>query len=150
MIGCRRGRERGTSLVEFALVAPIFITLLLVVLQVAILFAQAYGVREVTRSAARWLAIHPDTTDAALMDEVRARVLPAMDPLAILAADADPPCPALSGGHCTARVAGDTLTLTVRYDLTSHLFLPPGIALGNVVVGLPTELAPQTVAVTIE
>ena len=58
----RRGaREEGAALVEFALLAPLLIVLVMGVIEFGWLFAQMNEIRHVAQEGARWGAVsHPD------------------------------------------------------------------------------------------
>lgn len=149
----RNGRvtdERGVALVEFGLAAPIFFFVLLVAFQIALILIQAYSVRNVTRETARWLAINPDTTDAALRSRVVAARMPMMDPAGFTTVSTAPGCRALSGGRCSGRQPGDPVTVTVQYDLASRLFLSPDFGFGELRVTFPTRLAPYSATAMVE
>jgi len=53
-------REEGSSLVEFALVLPIFLTLLLGMVDLGNGFNTYIGMLNATREGVNWLRIHPD------------------------------------------------------------------------------------------
>jgi Flp pilus assembly protein TadG len=56
-----RGADSGAALVEFAVVAPLLIILLLGVIEFGWLFAQMNEIRHVAQEGARWGAVsHPD------------------------------------------------------------------------------------------
>src|SRR5918994_1572860 len=57
---------RGQNMVEFALILPIFLSILLVGLQLSFIGVQYYSIIHVTRDTARWVAINPDTIDSAI------------------------------------------------------------------------------------
>jgi Flp pilus assembly protein TadG len=146
----RRNRERGQSLIEFALVAPIFVFLLLISLQLALLTLQSYSVKQVTRSTARWLAINPSSTDAAVLAHARSVAMPLMTSAGFVSVTPSPACPSLSGGVCANRGPGSIVTVEIVYDVTSSIFLPDGIHLGAFNLDFPTQLAPYQVSVLVE
>ena len=137
-------------LLEFALAVPIFLFVLLGGLQLAIIAMQDYNVRQVTRETARWLAIHPDTTDAAVLAHARAIAMAGMRPESFSSVVATPACAALSGGRCSGRDAGSTVSVEIRYSLTQNLFLPTSFGLGSARFAFPTSLPPQRVSVMVE
>src|SRR6476469_3301297 len=65
----RRGRSkpryRGQALVEFALVLPVLVILLLSIIQFAFIFAAQTGVTNAVREAARLAAVNTPTETAA-------------------------------------------------------------------------------------
>ena len=145
----RRGQE-GVALVEFALAAPIFLFVLLAALQLAVIVMQDYSLRQVTRETARWLAIHPDNTDAAVLAHARAVAMAGMRSDGFTSVIATPACPALSGGRCSGRDSGSMVSVEIRYSLTRSLFLPTSFGLGSARVSFPTDLPPQRVSVMVE
>jgi len=54
------GRERGQSTVEFALVLPLIVFVLLAIVQTAVVARDAVGVVHASREAARVAAVEPD------------------------------------------------------------------------------------------
>jgi Flp pilus assembly protein TadG len=60
-----RPRNRGQALVEFALVLPILVILLLSIIQFAFIFAAQTGVTNAVREAARLAAVNTPTVNAA-------------------------------------------------------------------------------------
>ena len=63
--GRLRPRNRGQALVEFALVLPILVILLLSIIQFAFIFAAQTGVTNAVREAARLAAVNTPTVNAA-------------------------------------------------------------------------------------
>lgn len=149
MAGVRQS-ERGTAVVEFALAMPIFIFTLLVSFQLALIITQYYGVRNIARDTARWLAINPDTDDAALRSHALGLVTPTLDPAGFVSVTSAPSCPSLSGGHCVSRQSGNIVTVTIQYDVTSKLFLPTTFGWSGLTVRLPTRLPAYSVSEMIE
>jgi Flp pilus assembly protein TadG len=140
-------RESGQAIVEMALAAPVFFFVLFASLQLAVVVWQSYSVRNVTRETARWLALHPDSTDAAVAAQARALATPILRPDDMTSVVASPSCPSLSAGRCgTGRAPGDVVTVEIEYDLANALFLPTEYA------GLtfPTRLPPYRVSVLVE
>jgi hypothetical protein len=120
-----RPGERGQAIVEMAIAGPVFFLLLFASLQLALVVLHTYNVRQVTRETARWLAIHPDTTDTAVAAQAVALRMPLMRPEAFERVTPLPSCPALAGGRCpTGRAPGDVVTVELEYDLADALFLP--------------------------
>ena len=116
---------RGQALVELALAAPLFLFLTFASLQLAVVVMHGYGVRQVTRETARWLALNPDTTDAAVAARAVELRMPAMRADAFERVTPLPACPSLTAGRCpTGRGAGEVVSVEVQYDLVDALFLP--------------------------
>jgi Flp pilus assembly protein TadG len=145
-----RRPEEGVGLVEFALVFPIFISVLLVSMQFALIMMQGYSARHVVRENARWLAINPDTTDSALLTRVRANVMPVMDPNGVISVTTTPACAALSSGRCSGRAPGDVITVSLVYDTTQAIFLPTSFGFDGLRATFPTRLPAYAVSVLVE
>jgi Flp pilus assembly protein TadG len=95
------GRERGSAVVEFALLLPIVLLVLLAVVQVGVLGRDRLVLEQAARAGARIAAV--DASDAAVEDAVRAAAT------------------ALAGDRLTVSIAregtrGSVVTITVRYD----------------------------------
>jgi hypothetical protein len=140
-------QESGQAIVEMALAAPLFFFVLFASLQLAFIVWQSYSVRHTTRETARWLALHPDSTDAQVETRARALAIPALRASDMSRIAASPPCPSLTAGRCpSGRAPGDIVTVEIEYNIANALFLPAEFA------GLrfPTELPPYRVSVLIE
>jgi hypothetical protein len=142
--------QRGVALTEFAFAAPIFFFMLMASFQFALIAMQSYSVRHVTRETARWLAIHPDTTDSGVTARARALAMPAMRSAGFVRVTATPACPSLSGGRCLGRSPGDVITVEIEYDVSESVFLPTTFGLGDMSVTFPTRLDPFRVSVLVE
>ncbi len=150
---------------------PLFVLLVLVIIQLGILFTWYYSETRMARESARWLAVHTDTTDDAFADHVQATMMPGLrgsTPTLVSTGSATAgsateyrvgrmtvrfsPClPA--GPHCTHvdRAAGATLHVQMAYDAVDVIFLPSTFQLpspgGLLSVSIPTALPAQTVYV---
>ena len=144
-----RGQD-GVALVEFALAAPIFLFVLLTGLQFALIVMQDYSVRQVARQTARWVAIHPDNTDASVTAYAKSIAMPAMRTDAYANVKVTPSCTALVAGRCSGRDAGSMVSVEVTYSLDEALFLPLEFGFGEAKVGFPTKLPPRKVSVMVE
>jgi Flp pilus assembly protein TadG len=111
--------ERGTAAVEFALVLPIVLAIVLALVQVGLLVRDRLLVESAVRSGARTAAVEPGD------EAVRAAVLraaPALDPNAV------------SVSTARAGSRGDPVTVTLTYDaairvpFVSWLF-PAGVSM---------------------
>jgi len=119
----------GQALVEFALVFPIMVGMVAVILQLAILFVSYLAIVHAGRDVGRWLAVHPDTTDAALTTYVNGD-LPSEISASHLTVSATPGCTALVAGHCALRSSGTQQKVTLTYDAASSVFLPTNFRMG--------------------
>jgi Flp pilus assembly protein TadG len=116
----RSGRnERGTAAVEFALVLPIVLAIVLALVQVGLLVRDRLLVESAVRSGARTAAVEPG--DEAVRTAVL-RAAPALDPGAV------------SVSVARTGVRGDPVTVTVDYvasirvPFVSWLF-PTGVSM---------------------
>jgi Flp pilus assembly protein TadG len=121
--------SRAQALVEFALVFPIMVGMVAVIFQLAILFVSYLAVVHAGRDVGRWLAVHPDTTDAALTAYVNGD-LPSEISSSHLTVSATPGCATLTAGHCTSRSSGAQQKVTLTYDASSSVFLPTTFRMG--------------------
>ena len=104
--------ERGQTAVEFALVAPVLIVLLLGIIQVGIAFNHYIQVTDAARAAARQ-AIVARTSGLTIAD-IQQTATSAAGGLNVTTAVADPADPTLSQ-------AGSTLTVTVTYPYSINV-----------------------------
>ena len=144
-----RRSERGQALVELALYLPFFLGFLLVCFQFAFILFAHLSVLNATRDLGRWLSVHPHTTDAQALAEIRSR-LPAEVRAADLTVTFSPSCTTLTQGKCANRPVGTTLSATLTYDASSALFLPASWSLGGLRLSFPTRLAPYTLYLAVE
>lgn len=145
----RRRTEAGQSLVELAMILPLFLFFVLVCLQLAFVYYAYLSTLNSGRDISRWLAVHANTTDAAATAAIKARLPSGMDPTKLTVA-INPACPALTQGRCPSRPVGSRLTLTLAYDASGALFLPVTWGLGTLSISLPTRLPPYTMYVAVE
>src|SRR2546429_1568133 len=61
----RRASQRGQSTVEFALVTPLFLLLVLGTIDFGVMFEQAISITEAARDAGRLASVHPTAWSAA-------------------------------------------------------------------------------------
>lgn len=119
----------GLAVVEMAFVVPVLITIVFMCLQFALVFMAYMSVLYTGRDVARWLAVHPDTTDASVVAAVAARLPTDLDSSKMTVV-VTPSCPTLdSQSRCDNRSIGTQLSLTLTYDASSVFFLPrpPGV-----------------------
>jgi Flp pilus assembly protein TadG len=117
--------ERGTTLVEFAMVVPVLILVLVATLDFARALNAYVTIANASRDGARYAIVHPDAENAAIRDHVVARIVP-LDPRA--------------------------LTVKVRYDRNDRSgFQPWPSARPGVPPGVrPSSPAPREISVTVE
>ena len=115
----RKGREKGAALVEFALLAPLLIILVMGVIEFGWLFAQMNEIRHVAQEGARWGAVsHPDIDGSGSADwgDLAARACGAANLPSGTSVD-------VSGTYSGA-AKGDTATVTVTATVQSLSNLP--------------------------
>jgi Flp pilus assembly protein TadG len=124
MIRRLRG-ERGQTLVEFALVLPVLLLLLLGIIQVGLFIFTQVDVRQATRAGARTLiTLRNDSNAAQEVDNaITSSVNPEVDTGKLLAGISFSPVPP-SGGWAP----GTTVTLTVTYPQSLNVM---GIGISN-------------------
>jgi hypothetical protein len=113
----RRSGARGQTAVEFALVIPLFLLLMLGVVQMVIIGGAALAVNQAAISCARYASLNPsasqETLDSYLSDTASPRINDSgLQPLAISPA-------------AVPRTTGSAVTVTVSYKLQNKLFLGP-------------------------
>jgi Flp pilus assembly protein TadG len=142
-------RDGGQSMVELALVIPLWAIFAFACFQFAVLFLAQVSLMKSGRDAGRWLAVHPHTLDSDTMAAVGSRLPPNLR-AANLSISFSPTCTTLTAGRCPNRAPGQQISLTLSYDARSLVFLPPTIGFGDLVVRIPTALSPYTVYVAAE
>lgn len=75
MIGCRNiiGDKRGAALIEFALLAPLFIGFIFAVTQVGLVFYANTGLRHAVSEGARLAQLYPRPTNTQIIARVNER-----------------------------------------------------------------------------
>jgi Flp pilus assembly protein TadG len=118
----RRLRERGQSMVEFAIVAQVFFLLVMAVYQVGIAYFDKLSLEQATRDAARKGVVNrslaPAQIQQAAIDEGK-RAAGHLDPARLSFTVTSTPNPDVVG-DTTAWDQGDVLTVTSQYpyDIT--------------------------------
>jgi TadE-like protein len=133
----RRGLDRAQAMVEFALIAPLVLVLLLVGVQFAIIGAAALGLGQANYQAARYAAVNPTANQSAVQS--------------FMLSVASPLISAESGKYVTTNVSpappctfGNTVTVSLSFDV-SHLVVLPNPFLG--MLTFPTALSSTESAV---
>jgi Flp pilus assembly protein TadG len=117
----RRDRSRGQSLVEFAVVFPIFILVLFGVIEFGFMLYSQMTVSNAAREAARVSVVDPDPCSIQDLANATARAAASglnATYLTVTGAVASTGSPA----NCTTAKQGDSVTVTVQY--TYHTFFP--------------------------
>ncbi|WP_415854586.1 TadE family protein [Sinomonas sp. G460-2] len=103
MNGSKNPRERGAVAVEFALVAPLFLAILVAIIEFSNFFRVQISVTQAAREAARAMAISNDQTAA---KAAAAAASPGIDPSGFSYA--------FSPSSCSS---GQTVQVTITYSL---------------------------------
>ncbi|MCC7107087.1 MAG: pilus assembly protein [Chloroflexi bacterium] len=144
---------RGQALVELAFLIPFVTVFVMGCLQFAVLYQAEISVVNATRDLARWLAVHPNTTDAVATAALQSR-LPANLQAAQLTITMNPPCNTIdASGKCVStptRSPGNDLAVTLQYNASNIVFLPTTFQVGNVSLNIPTTLPAYTIHVSCE
>ncbi len=124
--GIGRGRRRGVAFLEFAFVMPILLALLLNMVQYGLLAQATEIVTNLSREGARFASQGAGTPDSRTIDYLKGEI--ALTPLA--SKNSGDPAQDFtititpSDSSSPMRVAGDPITVTVTYNLSSRLFVP--------------------------
>ncbi len=124
------GMGRAQAAVEFALIAPIVILLLVVGVQLAVIGDAALGLGQVDYQGARYAAVNPSYTQS----QIQSYMISVASPL----------IGANNGSYLTTTMSpappcafGSTVTVAVSFDI-SHLVMVPNPFLG--IISFPTTL----------
>ena len=150
--GVNRASQPGQSVVEAALVALLSVAIVLVILQLSLVAAQAYSASHVARTTARWLAVRMDTIDSAVQAQATsvATGLPGMANGGLATVAVSPSCAALVSGKCPGRDTGGAITVSVTTSLVPVMFLPTTFGLPPLQFQLPTTMPAIAVTVLLE
>jgi Flp pilus assembly protein TadG len=132
----RRDGERGQSLVEMALVLPIFFLFLFGIFDFGFAFFSQMSLMNAAQEAAHAASVHPDRTTIGVISESRARASGTMLTVADLTVDA-PACVPIVSNTCNFASSngaqrGDVVRVTVHY--VYRPFFP--LLLGRAVINL--------------
>ena len=125
-IRTRRKKERGQALVEFALVAPVFLLLLMGIVDFGLGLRAWISVTNSAREGARLASVH------ATCDAIRQRVEDSSGGLVTSGSQVT-----IDPSSCSF-VTGDSATVTVQY--TYHLVTPLGGLLSMFGHGVPSSI----------
>lgn len=115
-------REEGASAVEFALVLPVLLALLLGVIEFGFLLNQQVSATQVAREAARAVAVYTGTTPLTL-NALLPQLAPSLDPANVTILPATPVCSTSS--------VGSRVTITVQVKNSSLLGIGPDTLTGK-------------------
>lgn len=108
----RRRRESGQAMVEFALVLPVLLIVLLAILRFGLLFENYLTLTDAVRSGARTLAIGRGTANACT--PANAQIQASAGSLKLANLTIDTPT-FTSPDSCTALTSGNAVTMTAHY-----------------------------------
>jgi Flp pilus assembly protein TadG len=120
----RRNREKGASLVEFALILPLFLFLIFGMMEAAWAFAQTNDIHHAVREGARLAAVNHDPDDNPATNDVLADMC---DRMGMVAGSAPTVTLSATDSNTDGFIGrGDTGTSTVRVNYQSLTgFLDP-------------------------
>jgi Flp pilus assembly protein TadG len=145
------GSQRGQSVLELAIFLPLILVFGLVCIQFAVIFIAYINVLNVTRDAARWVAVHPHVTDSSTVSTIKtASRLPPGITASALTITFSPTCTTLASGKCIGRDAGVQISATSTYTITQHLFLPSSFGWGSWRIAIPQTLPAYTINMQVE
>jgi Flp pilus assembly protein TadG len=127
----RSGTSRGQSAVEFAIIAPIALVVMLIGIQFALIGQAALAVSQASFLGARTASVDGTLTSATLSTAISNQMSPTISGATVTltpggAASCGPP-----------RTFGCPFTVAVTYDASSKIFLPSSTLLG---ITFPTNL----------
>lgn len=139
---------------------PMLFGVSIVLFQMGILFMVYLNLVHASRDVGRWLAVHPDSTDAQVQAYVQANLptnlIPSALSFSFTALDPNewpwsPRCQVLdASGRCGARATGSAQRVALTYDVAPHVFLPTRITLGWWSTAVPTTLPRYAYNVMVE
>lgn len=121
--------KRGQTLVEFAFILPLFLLLMLGVVQMIIIGGAALAVSQAAITCARYASLNPTYTSSEINSYLQSSVSPLIDDGGL--------APLVLSPTSVPRQSGTAVSVTVSYDLANKLFL------GSSFFGLtfPTEVS---------
>jgi len=138
--GFRRAFGRGQSMVEFAMIAPVALVVMLVGIQYALIGQAALAVSQASYLGARAASIDGTLDTSSLSGAISGQMSPTISGATVALADNT------ATASCgPPRTFGCPFTVTVTYDASSKIFLPSSTLLG---ITFPTNLSAQESAMT--
>jgi len=125
--------QKGQALVEFALVLPLLLLLILLAVQFGFILNAYITLTHLSREGARYAAVHPQT-DQAIKDYMET-ITPSQINTSDLTISVSP-----AEGD-SQRVAGGSISVTLNYNLQSKIFLPTSFLGFQVPTTLPAVKA---------
>jgi Flp pilus assembly protein TadG len=108
-------RRGGQTLVEFALIIPIFLLLMLGVVQMVVVGGAALAVNQAAISCARYASLNPSLTQISVGAYLTSTASPLISDSGLQ--------PVVLSPSAVPRVTGTAVTVTVTYNLQTKLFL---------------------------
>lgn len=149
MTGPESQAARGQSLVELALVFPFLTVFTFAALQFVILFLAYLSLMSAAWDVARWVVVHPHTTDSQVLTAVGSRLPPNLVG-ANTAISMTPSCGALVNGKCPGRDPYTRMTFRLDYNAASIILLPTRYGCCGFVVDIPTALPSYSLHLMVE
>ena len=116
----RRGRRHGMAMLEFAMVLPIILALLLNMIQFGLLSQATEIVTNLSREGARFATQRASATDA----DIQSYVLTQAEQTALGRGDLSVVITPAQGTGTSARQVGGQVKVEVAYNLSRRIFLP--------------------------
>jgi Flp pilus assembly protein TadG len=105
----------GQTLVEFALILPVFLLLMLGVVQMIVVGGAALAVNQAAISCARYASLNPSFAQSSIGSYLTSTASPLINDSGLQAVVLSP--------VAVPRVTGSVVTVTVSYNLATKLFL---------------------------
>lgn len=109
------GDSSGQTLVEFALIIPVFLLLMLGVVQMVVIGGAALAVNQAAISCARYASLNPSAAQGSVDAYLTAVASPLINDSGLQ--------PVILSPISVPRATGSAVTVTVSYKLASKLFL---------------------------
>jgi Flp pilus assembly protein TadG len=113
--GFFRERAGGQTLVEFALITPVFLLLMLGVVQMVVVGGAALAVNQAAIACARYASLNPSAAQSSVGTYLTANASPLISDSGLQ--------PVVVSPVAVPRTTGSAVTVTVSYKLATKLFL---------------------------
>ena len=110
-----RGLTGGQTMVEFALIMPVFLLLMLGVVQMVVVGGAALAVNQAAISCARYASLNPSAAQSSVGTYLTATASPLISDSGLQPVTLSP--------VAVPRATGSAVTVTVSYKLATKLFL---------------------------
>lgn len=124
-----RSRRRGAALLEFALVATMFLMLLMGMLQFGIYLSTTNSLWNLSREGARFASVQ--RSDATTVDDNNQKIAdhvkkPSPDGMLPPNVDSNKLTVTITPSDATKREKGSEVTVSLTYDMSDKIFVPMG------------------------